>query len=711
MNLEELEKQNNSYQKKDSEKLNLLLQIITACSTSNPAKCIIYCKQAIDLAEYINDEGLSAKSFSLISTFYKNTGEYTEAERLLEKAISINKSSENESGLAFNLLELGDIMRAKSEFYESKKFLDESLTLYQKLNDEGGISRVYSLLGNVYLGLSDFSESKEYFHKAIKIQERNGNFSRMAGTLSNLGIVYSMTGDYPQALEQFQKAFSLNEKSEKRIWMTANLGNIGNIYFELQDFDKALENFKKSANISRLIDDKYGLANSISNMGSAYFELSDYEKAMECFQESLWISKEISNKLSVANGLLCIGKIKFIKSRSKEALENFQEALKISEEIGNKETEVLAYTYMAEWLLNTPDNFQQELGFDPSKKYIIAEEYLLKSLKISEEQDIKRQENESHKLLSELYERNGLFEKSLNSYKKHIEVRDAIQGEESKKQVTRKEMQYEFDKKEALSKAEQEKKDAVALKELQRQKLLRNSFIGGFTTVLAFAGVFFKQRNSIRKGKKLSDELLLNILPEEVADELKAKGSADAKQFNEVTVMFTDFKGFTKISEKLSPSELVAEIDTCFKAFDRIISKYNIEKIKTIGDSYMCAGGLPVENTTNAVDVVKAALEIQEFMKEHLSARKQSGREIFEIRTGIHTGPVVAGIVGVKKFAYDIWGNTVNIASRMESSGEAGKVNISSTTYELVKNNFNCLYRGKVEAKNIGEMDMYFVEA
>lgn len=214
----------------------------------------------------------------------------------------------------------------------------------------------------------------------------------------------------------------------------------------------------------------------------------------------------------------------------------------------------------------------------------------------------------------------------------------------------------------------------------------------------------------LRKAKKLSDELLLNILPFEVAEELKAKGSADAKLYDQVTVMFTDFKGFTPISEKLSPSELVAEIHTCFKAFDNIITKNNIEKIKTIGDAYMCAGGLPVTNTTNAVDVVKAALEIQQFMQQHLQIRKNEGKEVFEVRIGIHSGPVVAGLVGVKKFAYDIWGDTVNTASRMESSGEAGKVNISGSTYELVHDKFTCTYRGKVQAKGKGEIDMYYVE-
>jgi class 3 adenylate cyclase len=229
--------------------------------------------------------------------------------------------------------------------------------------------------------------------------------------------------------------------------------------------------------------------------------------------------------------------------------------------------------------------------------------------------------------------------------------------------------------------------------------------------MFVFSFVVFRQRNRIKKEKKRSDQLLLNILPIEVAEELKQKGSTTAKQFEEVTVMFTDFKNFTKISEKLSPSELVAEIDICFQTFDNIITRHNIEKIKTIGDSYMCAGGIPVQNKTNAVDVVFAAIEIQNYMSSYSKKKIKEGKEIFEIRIGIHTGPVVAGVVGIKKFAYDIWGDTVNIASRMESSGEASKINISGNTYNLVKDKCTCTYRGKIPAKNKGDIDMYFVES
>lgn len=221
-------------------------------------------------------------------------------------------------------------------------------------------------------------------------------------------------------------------------------------------------------------------------------------------------------------------------------------------------------------------------------------------------------------------------------------------NEGNMKKITEQEMQFDFDKKEAITKAEQKKKNIIHVKS-KKQKLVRNGFVGGFAIVLLFAGVFFTQRNKIKKGKKLSDGLLLNILPEEVAEELKQKGSANARQFDEVTVMFTDFKGFTQISEKLTPTELVAEIHTCFKAFDEIIGKHDIEKIKTIGDSYMCAGGLPMANQTNAIDIVKAALEIQQLMQTHLEKRKSEGKEIFEIRYRNTHRPCCGGNCGSEK--------------------------------------------------------------
>ncbi len=219
-----------------------------------------------------------------------------------------------------------------------------------------------------------------------------------------------------------------------------------------------------------------------------------------------------------------------------------------------------------------------------------------------------------------------------------------------------------------------------------------------------------KEKNEANKQRQRSDELLLNILPQEVAEELKSKGEAESKLIDNVTVLFTDFKGFTAMSEQLTAKELVRDIHECFSAFDHIMEKYGMEKIKTIGDAYMASGGLPTVNETHATDAVNAAIEILQFIEDGKALKIAKDLPYFDIRIGVHTGPVVAGIVGVKKFAYDIWGDTVNTASRMESSGEAGKVNISGTTYELVKDQFIFTHRGKIQAKGKGELDMYYVE-
>jgi class 3 adenylate cyclase len=219
----------------------------------------------------------------------------------------------------------------------------------------------------------------------------------------------------------------------------------------------------------------------------------------------------------------------------------------------------------------------------------------------------------------------------------------------------------------------------------------------------------FHLLDEVRIERDKSEKLLLNILPKDVAQELKEKGFAEPVQFESVSVMFTDFKGFTQIAEKLTPTELLKDLDSCFVQFDKITERYNLEKLKTIGDSYMCAGGIPRINRTHAIDCVLASLEIQSFMNMMREMKEMLGLPCWELRLGIHSGSLVAGVIGEKKFAYDVWGDTVNIASRMESSGAPGKINISGVTYNLVKEFFDCEYRGMIMAKNKGEVAMYYV--
>ncbi len=221
-----------------------------------------------------------------------------------------------------------------------------------------------------------------------------------------------------------------------------------------------------------------------------------------------------------------------------------------------------------------------------------------------------------------------------------------------------------------------------------------------------------KERTAeLAKAVEKSDELLLNILPKDTADELKEHGSAAPRLYDMVTVLFTDFKGFTEVAQQVSPESLISELDRCFFYFDEVAQRYKLEKIKTIGDAYMCAGGIPRPNRGNPVDVILAALEIQSFMNQMREIKKSLGEPFWELRLGIHTGPVISGVVGKHKFAFDIWGDTVNTAARMEAGGVTGRVNISETTYRLVKSFFTTEYRGRFNVKNKGVMDMFFVNS
>lgn len=306
---------------------------------------------------------------------------------------------------------------------------------------------------------------------------------------------------------------------------------------------------------------------------------------------------------------------------------------------------------------------------------------------------------------------------SLSASKKIVEAQ-VREKEEAVANLSREKLEQQFLLVEARNKLMQEQ-----LKVEERQNLLRlGAALLGFTLLLVLllynryrvkrrsAKALAEQNTVIASERARSDELLLNILPESIAQELKTAGKARARRFEQVSVLFTDFVNFTRISEQLSPEELVEELDKCFKAFDFIIGQYpDIEKIKTIGDAYMCASGLS-DRRTMPYGLVQAALDIQGYLAEYRELRIRQGKPFFEARLGIHTGPVVAGVVGSKKFVYDIWGDTVNIAARVEANCEPGQINISEETYRLVKYRFECQPRGRVQAKNKGELEMYYVK-
>lgn len=519
---------------------------------------------------------------------------------------------------------------------------------------------------------------------------------------------------WSQSIDELEKEYKEAESSKDKMILAYQLADA----YMRTSADKALE-FGKQA---------HNLAQQAKNNGmaarSAFLIAQAYERNRDLRNVEVWLRSAQAFAMKAGDSDLIIKSVDK-RSRLAEKDRNYRRAYEINQEafeyFTNKGTSIsdLEGKYEAQKLQVEKDKRDLErerdkLAFEianlklerdqlsTDKTSLEARQVELERAKQRVEQEITQKEEKLTSVSKEKEE--------VEKQKKEQESRVAEMSEEAAKQ----ELLITMQKKE-LS-------DAKLVSEQNRN--LRNLSIlaAGFILVLALlfygrsrarhrANKALAEKNRIIEDeRKRSDELLLNILPAPIAAELKEFGKARARRFDEVTVLFSDFRNFTSISERLSPEELVEELDKCFKAFDFIIAQYpDIEKIKTIGDAYMCASGL-TDRTIYPDNIVRAALEMQEFLEEQKQERMRIGKPFFEARIGIHTGPAVAGVVGVKKFAYDIWGDTVNIASRMEAQCEAGRVNISEDTYNQVRYKFECEYRGKLEAKNKGAIDMYYVK-
>ena len=331
----------------------------------------------------------------------------------------------------------------------------------------------------------------------------------------------------------------------------------------------------------------------------------------------------------------------------------------------------------------------------------------------------------STQYLADIYEDRGDYKRSLDYYRQHITARDTISASLNKKALVRQELKYEYEEQAALDSLRYEEAQKLSAAQLESQKQRSYYLIGGLLLTLLFGGVSFNrfrvtqrqkkviedQKSLVEEEKEKSEKLLLNILPKDTIQELRENGKVAAKYYPEVSVLFTDFIGFTEIAGDMRPDEVVESLNHCFSAFDEIMERHGIEKIKTIGDAYMAACGVPIADQDHAEKMVKAALAINAFMVDYAAKQKEKGLPLFDVRIGVHIGPLVAGVVGTNKFQYDIWGDTVNIASRVENTGEKGKVNISDATYQLLKDQTDLKFesRGKIQVKGKGEMEMYFV--
>jgi len=579
-------------------------------------------------------------------------------------------------------------------FGQNQKVADSLVKIYKEdkfLNS----SEKMELLRNLSFNESNnFELSLRYAEELIALSKAEKNYLYLFRGYSQKGNKNRIFGDLNTALDSYFKSVKAAIKAD----YLAGEGNsymcIADVYSVMGNANNAESYYNKSIDILRKTPDTISLATALLNAGDEYSKNYKYNLALQYFKESGFLFKKVSYLIGTAYTLGDIGMLYAKQGKDDLAMKNMGEAIKILEKLGD-------YYAISDYLIYMSDIYLKRNDWNT------AVAYAKRSLELAQKRGLKDQISKSNLKLSELYGKVGNIPESFKYYKNHISYRDSVNNVAAVQKMADLRTNYEVSQKQTeVDLLNQEKKN--------QQIITAASVISLALIFLMAIGLyrryqFIKKTNRIIEAEKSrSDNLLLNILPEETAHELKQNGKVLAKKFESVTVLFTDFEGFTQYAENLSPEKLVESVDYYFSKFDTIIEKYDLEKIKTVGDSYMCAGGLPFPSADHACKMALAAIEIVEFVK-YSKINNPLNQIRFEVRVGINTGPVVAGVVGTKKFAYDIWGDTVNIASRMESNSEPGKINVSENTFELVKDAFDCVFRGEVEVKNRGMMKMYFL--
>jgi len=583
---------------------------------------------------------------------------------------------------------------ALSIYAQDQKIADSLLKIYQEeeLVDSSKLALLWDLSFNE---VNNLELSVKFADELIALANKNDNYVYLYRGYSQKGNTNRLAGNLRVAQDAFFKSSKAAIKANYIEGEGTSYIEIANIYSEIGNSENAEKYYGKGIQILRKTNDSVLLASALLNAGDEAFNTGKFDLALTYFKESGNLYQEANYLIGTAYSKGNIGMVYAEQGRVKQAEANINEAITILEELED-------YYPISVYLISMSDIY---LG---KEEHLTAIDYAKRSLSLAEQYRLKEQIADANKKLAELYELIGDLVTSYAYYKAHIIYRDSVKNIEDVQQMADQRTNFEVSQKQIeidLSK--------------EREKNQRNMTIGTAIALLLIGIMaigLYRRNNFIRKTKQIieeerdrSDRLLLNILPEETAEELKNYGTVKAKKYEATTVLFTDFKGFTSYSEKLSPEALVKTVGFYFSKFDAIMEKYGLEKIKTIGDAYMCAGGLNDDEKDHAYRMVLAALEIVAFVEE--TKNDVTASELtFDIRIGINTGPVVAGVVGTTKFAYDIWGDAVNVASRMESMSEPGRINISENTYALIKEEADCEYRGEIEVKNRGKLKMYFVK-
>lgn len=675
-----------------------------------------------------------------IGNIYERELHYLQAVKYYRLAADLAQKLGDENTRRQAQWHAADALLNSGKYSDAHEAFSKLLDAYEAIGQYEAQVRTLEKMAQASLAISNFQKAIDYYLKVKQLSARNNDPSTTATALNNLGFTANRQQDFKAAVDYFTQAEAIYKTNPK---LKANYvyTNLGIAWNNLGESRQSLQNLQQADNGE---DDKSYVQHLIA---SIYLKNKDIYNALKYNELAILSAKKSKNAQVECDAFDAASQIYQQLFEYDKALDFYKKHLNLKDSLLREERLRLQNLDAMHSLLERTENeTMQSISDEELRQLAVAklqsenERYQLEAANQRLDADRKEKELTLLRRDQEIKEAN-LRSASLEADRNRQALKLATQqllAEKRGREIADLAKQNELDSlQSARQQAEQQQQIALLENQkqldtlkIQQQESFRKTatWIGllGAALMILIAGSWLygrrlnkrlaaqnqqieAQKQEIDVERNRAEGLLLNILPNEVAAELKQKGSATPQHYDSVSVLFTDFQGFTKISAALPPTEVIRELNEMFLAFDEICERHRLEKIKTIGDSYMCAGGLPVANKTHPKDAVVAAKEILQVVKRHNAANASKGRPQWAIRIGIHSGEVVAGVVGSKKFAYDIWGDTVNVASRMESNGPVGEINISEATYLLVNQSFKCEFRGEVEVKNKGKMGMYLV--
>ncbi|MBD1208279.1 MAG: tetratricopeptide repeat protein [Ignavibacteria bacterium] len=586
----------------------------------------------------------------------------------LEKLLTTNLS---DSARVDILVELARALWA-NKLEDSRRIAFEALTLAERLGYQKGIANSFNTIGVTYYYQGWYDIALGYHQKSLAIRKSLNDTAGIGHSTNNIGLIYMGQRKHEESLTYLLEALHIYKTLNRTPSIAAAYNNIGTIYRRQKRLDSAAKMHEEAIKTLEGKNNRAGMALSYNSLGGVLEDAGSFSEALRLQEQALKLYEEIPNHKGIVNSLYASASVLAKMKRFPEALTNLRRAIDIA----------------------TAMDSRPEL-------------------------------RDCLELLSQIEESIGNIQGALFNFKRFEALKDSLISEEAAARSAEFNAKYDTERK--------AKQIELLTAQRQRQSVERNLLLALVTASLMAVGLFYTRYRIKRKSetalqnanaqlqekndllsqaRSIAETLLLNVLPKPIARRMQAGELRIAEHFSDVTVLFADIVDFTQLASDLHPEELVSLLDAIFTDFDALAERYNLEKIKTIGDAYMAVCGIPEPNPQHCLNVVRFGLDMLRVIEKysiHGAPQLPTSDNHLRLRIGIHTGAVVAGVIGKKKFSYDLWGDTVNIASRLESHGVAGEIHCSQEVYEMLQE--SCIFemRGETELKGSITMTTYFL--